>query len=76
LEVAVPSGEVQRLIKHRDTIDHVVEGNPQLPLALADFVEQPCILHRDHRLRREILQQRDLLVGEGADFLTCGYDAT
>ena len=24
--------------------------------------KQPRILHRDHRLRREILQQRDLLV--------------
>src|SRR5262249_52735204 len=39
LEVAVPSGEVQRLVKHRHTIDHVVEGDPQLLLALADFVE-------------------------------------
>ena len=27
-------------------------------------VEQPRILHRDDRLRREVLQQRDLLVGE------------
>ncbi len=27
-------------------------------------VNQPRILHRDHRLRGEILQQRNLLVGE------------
>ena len=27
-------------------------------------VNQPRVLHRDHRLRREILQQRDLLVGK------------
>jgi hypothetical protein len=37
--------------------------------ALAQFTEQPRILHRDHRLLREILQQRDLLVGERSRFL-------
>ena len=31
---------------------------------LARLGQQPRILHRDDRLRREILQQRDLLVGE------------
>src|SRR5437763_516267 len=30
---------------------------------------EPRVLHRDDRLRREVLQQRDLLVGEGANFL-------
>ena len=32
-------------------------------------VDQPRVLHRDDRLRREILQQRDLLVGERPHFL-------
>ena len=35
--------------------------------ALAQFAQQPRVLHRDHRLRREILQQRDLLVGKRPD---------
>src|SRR6185369_3668070 len=33
---------------------------------LAQFADQPRILHRDSRLRREVLEQRDLLVGEWA----------
>ena len=37
--------------------------------ARAQFAEQPRILHRDHRLGGEVLEQRDLLVGEGPDFL-------
>src|SRR5262249_10892800 len=36
---------------------------------LARLGNEPRILHRDHRLRREILQQYDLLFGEWADFL-------
>ena len=32
--------------------------------------QQPRVLHRDHRLGGEILQQRDLLVGEGAHLET------
>ena len=32
-------------------------------------VKQPRVLHRDDRLRREILQQCDLLVGERPDLL-------
>src|SRR6516225_6286260 len=35
---------------------------------LARLGQEPRILHRDDSLRREILQQRYLLVGEGADF--------
>ena len=30
--------------------------------ALAQFAQQPRILHRDNRLGREVLQERDLLV--------------
>src|SRR6516164_5243362 len=40
--------------------------------ALAQFAEQPRVLHRNDRLRRKILQQRNLLVGEGTNFLPNG----
>ena len=30
-------------------------------------VNQPRILHRDDRLRREVLQQRDLFIGKRPD---------
>ena len=43
----------------------VFEQLLQIACALAQFIEQPRILHRDHRLRREVLQQRDLLLAEG-----------
>ena len=44
--------------------------------ALAQFAKEPRVLHRDDRLRREILQERDLFVGKRADFLAiCGDDA-
>ena len=33
--------------------------------ALAQFAQQPRVFHRDHRLRREVLQQRDLLSENG-----------
>jgi hypothetical protein len=36
--------------------------------------DKPRIFHRDHRLRREVLQQRDLLVGERPHFLTVNVD--
>ncbi len=40
--------------------------------ALAQFGDQPRILHRDHCLGREILQQCDLLVGERPHLLAVG----
>src|SRR5215472_7122579 len=42
--------------------------------ALAQLAKKPRILHRNDSLRREVLQERDLLVGEGADLLTNSYD--
>src|SRR5262249_24885369 len=36
--------------------------------------DQPRILHRDHRLRSEVLQQRDLLLGERLHFLPVDID--
>jgi len=51
-------------------------GRGLLLQCLARFGQQPRVLHRNDRLRREILQQRDLLVGERPDFLSiCGYRA-
>src|SRR6516162_1499913 len=41
---------------------------------LAGLSQEPRILDRDHRLRREILQQRDLLVGEGSYLLSIHRD--
>ena len=39
-------------------------------------VEESRVLHRDDRLRREILQKRDLLIGERPHFLAvCGENA-
>ena len=42
--------------------------------ALAQFAKKPRVLHRDDRLRREILQQPDLHVGERTHLLTHGCD--
>src|SRR5271163_610528 len=42
--------------------------------ALAKFAEEPRVLDCDDRLRREILQQRDLLVAKGSTFLTSNGD--
>ena len=63
-------------VEHRDAVGHVVEGDPQLGLTLADLVQQPRVFHRDNRLRREVLQQRDLLVGERPDFLAVCCDSS
>ena len=53
---------------------HVVEGDPQLGLALRELIEQPRVLHGDHRLRGEALQERDLLRGERSHFLSVEGD--
>src|SRR6516164_7705542 len=37
---------------------------------LARLGQEPGILHRDDRLRREVLEKDDLLVGEGAGLVT------
>ena len=44
--------------------------------AFAQFAQQPRVLHRNDRLGREVLEQRDLLVGERADFLAIHGDGT
>ena len=43
--------------------------------SLARLGNQPRILHRDDCLRGEVLQQCDLLVGEGPNFFAVNADA-
>jgi hypothetical protein len=65
--------QAHRLVEHRVEHRREVAGrgidDPQhlggrglLLQGLARLGQQPCILHRDHRLRCKVLQQRDLLV--------------
>ena len=58
-----------RFVEHGHAVAHVLEGDAEFLLALADFVQQPSVLHGDNRLSGEVLQQRDFLIGERADFL-------
>ena len=51
-------------------------GRGLLLQRLARLGDQPRVLHRDDRLRREVLQQRDLLVGERTDLLAIDSDMT
>ena len=44
------------------------------PVRCAQFAEQPRVLHRDDRLGGEVLQQRDLLVGERPHLLAVDCD--
>jgi hypothetical protein len=56
----------------RRRVDHLqyVGGCGLLLQGLARLSQKPRILHRDDRLRREILQQRKLLIGERTNFLS------
>src|SRR3981081_1177547 len=76
----IDAGKGVRLVYHRVETRREGAGrgiNDPKPLggrrlllqSLARLGDQPCILHRDDRLRREVLQQRDLLVGERSHFL-------
>jgi len=49
-------------------------GRGLLLQSLARLGQQPRVLHCNDRLRREILQKCDLLVGEGANFLAIDVD--
>ena len=51
-----------RFVEHRHAVAHVLERDMEFLLTLADFVEQPRILHCDDRLGGEVLQQHDLFV--------------
>jgi hypothetical protein len=62
-------GEVAR--RGIDDLQHL-GGRGLLVERLARLGDQPRVFHRDDRLRREILQQRDLLVRKRSDF--CAVD--
>ena len=88
IRIAEPCGSFQQRLQHRlqiegraaDDLQHVADCGLifqrflQIPGALPQFAKQPRVLHRDHRLRGEILHQRDLLVGERPDFRARGGD--
>src|SRR5207302_1507294 len=62
------------LIKHDNTIPHIVERDAKLGLTLADFVEQSRILHSYDRLGSEALQKRNLPFGKRSHFKAIGAD--
>ena len=50
LEIAVPRGKPRCGVEHDDAVAHVVEGDAKLGLAIAQLLEQSCVLDRNHRL--------------------------
>src|SRR6516164_7200986 len=64
LEIAVPRDEVQLAVEHRHPVAHVVEGDAQFGLTLANLAQEPGIVHCDHRLRGEGPNELDLAFGE------------
>ena len=73
----------QHRIEHRRQIagrgvDHLqhLGGRGLLFQRLPLLGDQPRVLHRDHRLGGEVLQQRDLLVGERPHFLAVDRDVS
>ena len=79
---------IQDCLQHRlqiegraaDDLEHIAsrglifERLLQITRTLLQFAKQPRVLDRNDRLRREILQERDLLVGKGPDFLAINVD--
>jgi hypothetical protein len=64
LELAVPCDEMLRFVEHRHAVAHVLERDAEFLLTLPDFIQQPRILHRDHRLGGEAFEERDLSLAE------------
>src|SRR6516162_5648409 len=80
--LAQPRRLLQHRVEDRGEIARRAVDDPQhlggrglLLQGLARLGDQPRILHRDHRLRREVLQQCNLLLSEWANFLSTGYNA-
>ena len=82
---AVRAAQAARLLQYRVEhrgevagrgIDHLqyLGGRGLLLQRLARLGQQPRVLHRDDRLRRKVLQQRDLLVGERPDLRAGRHD--
>ena len=68
--------EYRRQIARRG-VDHLQDlcRRRLLLQCLSLLIHQPRVLHRDDRLGGEVLQKRDLLVGEWSDFLPDGCDS-
>jgi hypothetical protein len=60
LEFAIPRNEVLGFVEHRYAVTHVLECDTEFLLALADFIQQPRVLHCDDRLCGKVLQQGNL----------------
>ena len=78
---AEPQSSFKHRVEHRREVTgrgiddlQYLGGRSLLFQSVARLGQQPRILHCDDRLRREVLQQRNLLVGEGADLLAIGRD--
>jgi hypothetical protein len=67
LEIAVPGNKARVSAEHDNAVAHIVEGDAQLGLTVAQFLEQPGILDRDHRLVSKGGGQLDLLARVGLD---------
>jgi hypothetical protein len=75
-------GDFDHCVQHRlhiggraaDDLEHVAgrglvfERFFEVARARLQFTEQPRVLHRDHRLRREVLDEPDFLVAERPNF--------
>src|SRR5215831_6230338 len=81
IRLAQPRGRLDQRVEHRlqierraaDDLEHVGGGGLLLE-GLAEFVEQASVLYGDHRLRSEVLDQRDLLFGKWPHFLAVDDD--
>ena len=70
-----PADPLQFAELRRDPVLQLPVPRRDLVGARPQFAEQPRVLHRDDRLRREILYQRDLLVREWPHLLTVDRDS-
>ena len=79
--LAQPHRLFQHRVEHRREVAgrgvddlQYLGGRGLLLQRFARLGEEPRVLHRDDRLRGEILEQRDLLVGERSDLLAVDDD--
>jgi len=74
-------GLLQHRIEHRPEVAgrgvddaEYFGGCSLLRQRFARLGQEPRVLHCDHRLRRKVLQQRDLFVGESSNLASMGGD--
>src|SRR5437762_8045977 len=79
--LAKPQSFLQHCVEDRlevtgrriDDLQHL-GGGGLLFECLSGLDNEPCVLHRDDRLRREVLEQRDLFLRKWPDFLPVNSD--